>query len=129
MEGNTCIDIAQWTLPSVIVITLLALTFIPVKHNYSKKIFEIQQSFFGTMVKNSICTFLFIGRIYMVFCVKTVNSFYIILSFKNVIAHVDVFSQDSLITLYDLTFYPLIIFDDFDKLSSVVFCSLSSFSV
>lgn len=57
VEENTCTDIAQWTLQSLILITLLALTFIFVKHDYSKKIFEVQQNFFGRKLENYIFTF------------------------------------------------------------------------
>lgn len=56
-ERNSFTDIAQWTLPSLISVTLLALTFLFVKRDYSKKIFKIQQNFFGRKVRNSLCTF------------------------------------------------------------------------
>ena len=55
MKGNTCTDIAQWTLQSLILITLLTLTFVFIKRDYSKKISEIQQDFFKE--KNSILHF------------------------------------------------------------------------
>lgn len=50
-------NIAQWTLLPLILITSLTLTIISVKHDYSKKIFEIQQNFFGREQKTDACTF------------------------------------------------------------------------
>lgn len=50
-------DIAQWTLLPLILITSLTITIISVKHDYSKKIFEIQQNIFGREQKTDACTF------------------------------------------------------------------------
>ena len=120
-ERNTCTDIALWTLQLFILITLLPLTFIFVKHDYSKKFFEVQQNFFRRKVKNYIYTFYLLTRLYLLCCLKLINSFYVVFLFRNTVANVCIFPS-TFVIIYDLSFFMTYFkCDNSDKLSSFFF--------